>query len=122
MDENKDPEPTYQETDDLEYPPEDTLRERAAADWGTTTVELPISVYEDLKALATDEQSDPVRVIVRLVTAARRRHTEKRETVEEQPRQRTGNVLQELLSLATDLGVEDLAEQHDHYLYGTEKR
>ncbi len=31
-------------------------------------------------------------------------------------------VLQQLLSLATDLGVDDLAEQHDHYLYGTEKR
>jgi predicted DNA-binding antitoxin AbrB/MazE fold protein len=31
-------------------------------------------------------------------------------------------VLQCLLSLATDLGVDDLAEQHDHYLYGTEKR
>ena len=31
-------------------------------------------------------------------------------------------VLQQLLDLATDLGVEDLAEQHDHYLYGTAKR
>lgn len=33
-----------------------------------------------------------------------------------------GTVLQQLLSLATDLGVNDLAEQHDHYLYGTEKQ
>lgn len=32
------------------------------------------------------------------------------------------NVLQHLLALATDLGVTDLAEQHDHYLYGMDKR
>ena len=32
------------------------------------------------------------------------------------------NALQELLDLATDLGVDDLAEQHDHYLCGTEKQ
>ena len=25
-------------------------------------------------------------------------------------------------ALAQDLGVEDLAEQHDHYIYGTPKR
>jgi len=31
-------------------------------------------------------------------------------------------VLQQLLSLSTDLGVDDLAEQHDHYLYETAKR
>jgi predicted DNA-binding antitoxin AbrB/MazE fold protein len=32
------------------------------------------------------------------------------------------NVLQRLAVLATDLGVDDLAEQHDHYLYRTEKQ
>ncbi len=32
------------------------------------------------------------------------------------------NVLQRLAALAADLGADDLAEQHDHYLYGTEKR
>ena len=32
------------------------------------------------------------------------------------------NVLQRLAALAADLGTDDLAEQHDHYLYGTEKR
>ncbi|MEA3309643.1 MAG: antitoxin family protein [Chloroflexota bacterium] len=36
-----------------------------------------------------------------------------------QPRE---HILQQLLALTTDLGVDDLAEQHDHYLYGTEKR
>jgi len=29
---------------------------------------------------------------------------------------------EEILVMATDLGVPDLAEQHDHYLYGTPKR
>ncbi len=32
------------------------------------------------------------------------------------------NVLQRLSERAMDLGVSDLASQHDHYLYGTEKR
>ena len=45
-----------------------------------------------------------------------------RDIAEEKPEPHTGNTLQELLNLAMDLGVEDLAEQHDHYLYGTEKR
>lgn len=36
--------------------------------------------------------------------------------------QAQGTVLNNLLSLATDLGVSDLAEQHDHYLYGTERQ
>ena len=30
-------------------------------------------------------------------------------------------LLQKLAMRATDMGVTDLAEQHDHYLYGTEK-
>jgi hypothetical protein len=29
---------------------------------------------------------------------------------------------QRILARATDLGVSDLAEQHDYYLYGTEKQ
>lgn len=33
-----------------------------------------------------------------------------------------GHILYDLLALATDLGVDDLAEQHDHYLYGVEKQ
>jgi hypothetical protein len=30
-------------------------------------------------------------------------------------------MFQRILARATDLGVSDLAEQHDHYLYGTAK-
>ncbi len=31
-------------------------------------------------------------------------------------------ILQKLSERAKDLGISDLAAQHDHYLYGTEKR
>jgi predicted DNA-binding antitoxin AbrB/MazE fold protein len=31
-------------------------------------------------------------------------------------------VLDDLLDFTIDTGIEDLAEQHDHYLYGTPKR
>ncbi len=31
-------------------------------------------------------------------------------------------VLDDLLDLGVDTGIADLAEQHDHYLYGTPKR
>lgn len=33
-----------------------------------------------------------------------------------------GHILYDLLALAEDLGVNDLAEQHDHYLYSVEKQ
>ncbi|MFQ5707383.1 MAG: hypothetical protein ACE5HO_08060 [bacterium] len=33
-----------------------------------------------------------------------------------------GNILTRLLSISEDLGVEDLAHNHDHYLYGTAKK
>lgn len=44
------------------------------------------------------------------------------EPVTDEPAQPTEPTLHRLLALATDLGVSDLAEQHDHYLYGVEKR
>jgi hypothetical protein len=47
-------------------------------------------------------------------------------TIEEDPdRTATGEmpeVFRRILERACDLGVGDLAEQHDHYLYGTPKR
>ncbi len=33
-----------------------------------------------------------------------------------------GGPFDRILALAQDLGIPDLAEQHDHYLYGTPKR
>ena len=35
---------------------------------------------------------------------------------------RKKKILQRLSARAIDLGISDLAAQHDHYLYGTEKR
>lgn len=31
------------------------------------------------------------------------------------------NLLSKLINISEDLGIEDLAEKHDHYLYGTDK-
>lgn len=45
--------------------------------------------------------------------------------IEIKPKQkpkRKKKILQRLSARAKDLGVSDLAAQHDHYLYGTEKR
>lgn len=41
---------------------------------------------------------------------------------QEKPLKKKGNrVLQKISARATDLGVSDLAAQHDHYLYGIKK-
>lgn len=44
-------------------------------------------------------------------------------TVEQQEEWKTppSRAFRRILERATDLGVSDLAEQHNHYLYGTEK-
>jgi hypothetical protein len=42
---------------------------------------------------------------------------------QEKPLKKKKNrVLQRISARATDLGVSDLAAQHDHYLYGTKKK
>jgi len=41
---------------------------------------------------------------------------------EKPPEKPQQNVLRRILGRAKDLGVSDLADQHDHYLYGTEKK
>ncbi len=41
---------------------------------------------------------------------------------EKPPEKPEQNVLRRILGRAKDLGVSDLADQHDHYLYGTEKK
>ncbi len=45
--------------------------------------------------------------------------------IETEPKQKPGrkkNILKKLSARATDPRITDLAAQHDHYLYGTEKR
>jgi hypothetical protein len=60
-----------------------------------------------LQSLSIIHQTDPMHLLESLVTQAE---------------QTNNHVLYHLAALATDLGVSDLATQHDHYLYGTEKR
>jgi len=46
-------------------------------------------------------------------------------SIEKQPTQQPkekGKVLQRIAARAKNLGVSDLAAQHDHHLYGTEKQ
>ena len=44
------------------------------------------------------------------------------EVTSAQEPKRKKKILQRLSERAMDLGISDLAAQHDHYLYGTEKR
>jgi len=62
------------------------------------------AIYEDgvLKPLAPLALPEHTRVQVHIEPAT------------EQPAELAGHVLQRLLALSTDLGVDDLAEQHDH--------
>lgn len=79
----------------------------------TVTVKLPKDLYTRLDTLAKEERTDVVALLNRLAASA----TEPQ--VEAKP---STTAFQRILDRATDLGVSDLAEQHDHYLYGTEKQ
>jgi hypothetical protein len=79
----------------------------------TVTIQLPTSLYNELQALAADEQTDLVEVIARLVALA-----EQRAGLSKPPTR----AFHRILERATDLGITDLSEQHDHYLYGLEKQ
>jgi hypothetical protein len=78
----------------------------------SVTLQLPASLYADLKSLAIDEQAEPVEVIARLVETARQQRRATSPT----------RAFRRILKRATDLGITDLAEQHDHYLYGTDRQ
>ena len=77
----------------------------------SVTLDLPASLYADLEALASDEQAEPVEVIARLVETARQQRLADPPT----------RAFRRILERATDFGITDLAEQHDHYLYGVDK-
>lgn len=79
----------------------------------TMTVELPTQLYKQLQNLADDEHTNLVEFLTRLVTVV----------TEQRTQAPVGNrAFQRIAERATDLGITDLAAQHDHYLYGTEKR
>ena len=79
----------------------------------TVTVKLPTQLYTRLQARARKEQTDMVALLDRLVDV-----TEAAPATQQPMTQ----AFQRILDRAADLGVSDLAEQHDHYLYGVEKR
>jgi hypothetical protein len=83
-------------------------------DASVVTIELPGELYADLQSLTEQAQAkDPVDMIARLVAQA------------QHPAglvYATTPAFQRILDRADDLGVDDLSEQHDHYLYGTARR
>jgi hypothetical protein len=78
----------------------------------TRTLELPTELYSQLQIVAEAEQTDIVELLRRLLAPVNGQKTRP---------QATTRSFQRILERATNLGVTDLAEQHDHYLYGTEK-
>jgi hypothetical protein len=68
---------------------------------------IPDRLYRRLQSLSTTRQITPIDLLEVLVTQAE---------------QAEDHLLHRIAALATDLEVPDLAEQHDHYLYGTEKQ
>ena len=80
---------------------------------GTVTVKLPRDLYTRLDILAKQERTDVVELLGRLAASA---------TVSRAEGEPSTMAFQRILARAADLGVSDLAEQHDHYLYGTEKQ
>jgi hypothetical protein len=72
-------------------------------------VELPADLYAELESMAVqDKAKDAVDMIARLVADA---HSHKAYPESVTP------AFRRILDRAADLGVTDLAEQHDHYLY-----
>ena len=80
---------------------------------GTVTVKLPKDLYTQWDTLAKQEHTDLVELLGRLATSA---------TVSRTQAEPSTTAFQRILGRATHLGISDLAEQHDHYLYGTEKQ
>lgn len=76
-------------------------------------IELPADLYAELQSLTAQENAkNPADMIARLVAEAQEKHVYPQPTP----------AFQRILDRATDLGIADLSEQHDHYLYGTDKR
>ncbi len=78
----------------------------------TVALEVPVQLYGELQERAETEQTDIVALLRRLL-ADTNGHKATSKSL--------SGAFQKILDRATDLGVTDLAEQHDHYLYGTDK-
>jgi hypothetical protein len=78
----------------------------------TVILKLPASIYADLQSLAEGEQTEPSEMVARLIRAARCEHQAEPAT----------RAFRRILERAIDLGVTDLAEQHDHCLYDVDEK
>ena len=77
------------------------------------TIQLPLWLYNELQMLAEEKAANSLdEVIARLVEQARENGE-----LSEPP----FSIFQRILDRATDLGVSDLSERHDYYLYGVEE-
>lgn len=85
----------------------------------TKTLTLPASLYRQLQQVAKQHQTNPVDLIAQWLSMAQQ--NQPLSPADELP-SATTPAFQQILAVATDLGINDLAAQHDHYLYGIEKR
>ena len=77
-------------------------------------VKKTLTVIFDGQVLCPEEPVDLEPNVHYIVTVERKE--------EEKPQVPSNRAFRRILERATDLGISDLAQQHDHYLYGTEKR
>ena len=75
----------------------------------THTIQLSAATYDQLVAVAKKQQIEIESLIKQWLASL------------EKPQQ-PNKTFAYLASIAEDFGIDDLAENHDHYLYGTEKR
>jgi predicted GTPase len=76
------------------------------------SLQLPNDLYDKLQFLSASKRKNPVDIVAQLITTA----------YDEQQTKASTPAFQDILENAADLGVTDLSEQHDHYLYGVEKQ
>jgi predicted CopG family antitoxin len=81
----------------------------------TKTIQLPEDIYDRLKSAANAESVDPAKYIEKLLEEKNGESQKKiNEDTEIAP-------LYRLHELAIDMGITDLAQNLDHYLYGLDK-
>ena len=78
-------------------------------------IELPGDLYDRLEAAAEAEKVDPITLIEHLLQSVEKKKPE----VEPAP---AIAPLYRIHEHAVDMGIDDLAENLDHYLYGLDKK
>lgn len=73
------------------------------------TLKVPRDLYARLEALAKAQKTDVLELLRRVIETDPEPY--------EEP-----SAFEKILEMSMDMGISDLAEQHDHYLYGLPKR